>query len=353
MTTKELDAQKLPYSWELEKAGLVASVSKHSSAGFDTSVCQDCPYQAYRKQGEYSAWCLKPEHAAELKAAAEVEREQQRAAIMAEASTATPGADVPNADTMPRGSYLQIYEWSRPATCTEACACARQALQTGYQGVPQLIPICTDPARYQRLQQEARDAATAERQATHDAAHTRVLDAVNASRLFNISSRDLAVLVMAALADVDRDVLSAAVTRQTIGVATPPDLPNSWEPAQAREAGIRAVLEALAAIKPDDLVHLAVDALLSDELADRYLSQRQQMTPLVSWYLRDQPSAATDDEDADDEYPRQSDASCEECGQRIEVLSDDDDRALAEQIASGEPVVCGACLDEDEREAAS
>jgi ParB/RepB/Spo0J family partition protein len=344
-TSKELDGAKLPFSYELERRNLATQIGQYSSHTFDTAICEQCPYGAYRAHGSYQKWCLKPEHAEELSAAHRAEREAQHAAASTQLAAASPDGQALRADSLKRDAYTQIFDSSRPPGCTGDCPCLRQAIQNDWHGNPQIITICTDPERYAELRRLAESSREKQRQQLHDDDQARALAAIADS---GDIGRDLAVLALVAVGGIPRELVHAAGQRQADGQLTAPDVPESWAADGRREAAIRAGLDhftTAGAANPYALVRFALDALFSDELYDR-LRQRERITPLLSWYVGDAPSApqenATEDEDEDD-YPTESDWICERCGEPIIVDNADQDRELARLEDAGQETVCGDC----------
>lgn len=183
----------IPYVRELWTAKLVKGFTEYEVKFDLADNCRACPFSAYRKSDGYPEHvCLKPEHWDELQAAALVEIERKREAMVKEATArkealkqtavaasmplpapaAAGGADdvaEPATDTkteatpppaeapMLRISDLKHEEyaelWGTPCTCTEECPC--RVTVAGYDGKPK--QICIDPNRFRSLKaQETR-----------------------------------------------------------------------------------------------------------------------------------------------------------------------------------------------------
>lgn len=198
MTSKDVERWKPDHS-QLGN-DLARPVAKYNVA-FDTSVCQECPFNAYRK-GQYGQEiCLNPAHWKELQDAAVAERKAQEAAAVA-AATEGAGAELPNVKDLRNIYYISTH--GRPEACTDACPC--RVLAIGHQGTP--VECCTDWDRYRRLQEEERAAKTQEREMKRAQRSAEV--AVEIDERKSLGARDLAPIVAAAVRGFDAATVSQA-----------------------------------------------------------------------------------------------------------------------------------------------
>lgn len=287
-TVKDLDKQKLPFASELEQHHLVRSLWH---PGFDPAVCASCPFDAYRKAS--STWCLKPDHADQLKAEAQAAAQAAARAKVAESRAKVASGHATIADLPP-------LDWSRhcdlrtvrPAGCDGACPCASQAVFTAYDGTQTIVPVCTDKARYRALQQAERDAeAEATRQAHQD--HLNRALAVLAHS--PADTRQLALVVLNAVARIDRSHVIAASTRHTNNRADTPkpaSYPAATDP-DVTAANTRSWLDTIAQLDTTTLVRFAVEAIVRAELHARYEGYHR-TTTLTDWLLSEfQPTEAS------------------------------------------------------------
>lgn len=263
--SKELEKE---LGWEftvaLREAKLAVDIS---SAVFDWQrVCKTkCPFGAFA-QGQYGGQCLKPEHFREL-------QKEQRARDKAKlektlAKSAAPdGTAALKLTQLKYGQYEQIY--TAPSGCSAACECRRSALSYG----DQVVQVCIKPAEYRGKQQAERDREAAERrEKVADLAKrcNERLAAIDA-----IGSPELALLAVDALGQVrDAKQLDAILAKHAPGL----------KPRGKREVGDLATLE------PLQLVKIAVEALIGEELAEasQYPGER---TAYASWYAGPAPKA--------------------------------------------------------------
>jgi len=223
--SKELEKQTMPYGWDLHSAGFIQNFYTHSTPIDVEAHCRQCPWQAFRGDGAYNAFCLKPEHYRELVAEAQAEENARRLISAREAQESlrrqqeeiqrlreegslagakggavatdpdmesgapalldlpvlpaealpipeTPEeiaaaiAALPDLESLPKEQATPIERWDTPKSCTPACAC--RALARDAHG--RVVPICTDPKRLRRLKKQEN---AAEKQAKADALEAR------------------------------------------------------------------------------------------------------------------------------------------------------------------------------------
>ncbi len=268
-TAKDL-ADGIPWSWELEQAGLLKCLDGRATWGAECK--RHCPHEAYRA-GTY-AWpfCLNPECFAEKARAAAVVREAEAEKALQEAKKTNPKAEVLDTSKLPYDSFRNLADHKPPAGCREDCPSRAPAVY--WQGT---TTICTDTRCWKRLEMAAKKAANKAKKA--DVAEkvrliaercagieepAEELDFVNSAGEIvtqpwpfgSVGSRELAVLVWYAL-------------RQTSGDAR--DLVHKaagLEPGDAEMYPGRA-LAALAELRPAKLVRLAIEAILRYEQNER------------------------------------------------------------------------------------
>jgi hypothetical protein len=289
-TSRDLEG-KLPNAWyTLEREGVVRGMH---DARFDTSVCRErCPYDAYRREGYAGGVCLRPEHYAELQAAAEAEAEARlRERTRAGAAEATEGAGVDLEDaerllaTLPSlrelryGDYVDLSkEYSRPPEgCTGACPCRGRAV--GCDGGE--VAICTAPKRYQQLKgaqtRRSNKAARAALKAKREALPARI-DAIA-----GFGPGELALLVEAATDDYH----AGAAFEEAAGRAGIPLAKNHHGYTERGR-------EALGSLGPLIQLRLAIEALIRRELKAAH-DAGSDATPLHDWLWGPEEPAGGED----------------------------------------------------------
>lgn len=258
--------------YKLEPTGLVRMINTYN-APFDISVCQTCPFNAYRSgpEWQHSKWCLKPEHFDELVAAAQSEQQAQMEAKLTAAGT-DPDA-VLKLSELTYDQYERISEYSSPpAGCSDDCPCRTAAQDASGR----LVAICTDPARMRKLK-------TAESRATKAAkraAGGRELEQITAhlDMLEAASPVEIGLLCAQLLTRVSKPTIVKAAVERHLGDVLSDFEWRSWEIRQRQE-----LLDRVAALEPALLVKATIEALLSAEVADRI--EGVSYGTLTDWYL--------------------------------------------------------------------
>jgi ParB/RepB/Spo0J family partition protein len=309
-TVKELERPAVLVEWRIRDALREHVVSVASwMVGFDTTICQSCPFDAYVPEGPtteghpHQPLCLKPAHAKELTAAATKARnaEVQRAV----AATKAGGTAVLKIDRMAGGSYERLNGYAgRPAGCSTGCPCAATALDShavrpdgAKDGV--LVPVCTDPKRLQSLRE-------AERKAKRDAARQRgreivaslpdrmaaipyALDDELEGRLTALR-RPLAVVASAALNGIlTTDLTKALLARYGVDV---PRVLHAYQIAPE-------TLEAFAKLKLSTLLSLTAEAVLRRDLVEETERAGEgygSWGKRLAWYLGETETVAREKE---------------------------------------------------------
>lgn len=298
--------EKIDNAWwqKLQGEKLVRHVGYSDS--FRESVCQTCPYQAYRKgHGSYSYdnYCLKPEHYDELQASERRQEEEERAAKLAAAEAKAGEQGVQTMDAMRPSDFVSLSSWQTPpAACTEACPCRSAAI--GYNG--QVTPICTDPARHRSLQDAQEAARKAEAAALLQRRRDQITETVGLL-VTPHSARARAVIAHRVLAKLNPEAARWAC--QTYGGLT-------WLKKDKLPG-----LEALAALDADALLQIALAAVLEDEIVQRRNWGSSPMEALEWFFGPDQGAPVG--------------GVCARCGEAMELTADD--------LADPQGAVCAEC----------
>jgi ParB/RepB/Spo0J family partition protein len=138
-TASELDAEKLPFNYELSTEKLVYPLSGgHPEPIFATDACKDCAH--YRAVSDWRTYCLDPACAAGKEKAAREALKEGR----------TDGVRMPEksvvASELPEGSFAPRLGGDFPAGCRADCP-SRQTKQI--YGKP--CDVCLDPPCFNRL----------------------------------------------------------------------------------------------------------------------------------------------------------------------------------------------------------
>ena len=267
ITTKQLADRPLVDTWQLSRDGLIRRIV---DGGFDTTVCDACPFGARYGKDKWESYCLKPEHFDELAIAAK--REQQRETNRLVQAAKRDGKEVLKLAGMAYGSYEQLRR-ERPAGCTDACPCCAQALDHGNL----LVPICTQPERYRKLVNAAQ---RAERTARKDAQQGR-RDALAAQLAGLDEPTTLALAVIAA------KILHGSHTLSEIR-----PIAATWAPGldladlhSLEWSNRMGLLEALAQIPVMEQIRLLVAVLVEADI--RTAAEMEMHQPaLADWYLQ-------------------------------------------------------------------
>lgn len=304
LPSKALEA-KMPLPHDLRRDRLIEDLTY--GAGFDREQhCRICPFQAYRVAGS-SHFCLRPEHAAELRAAVREEQQARLAtstaawrarqealeAALAEGETTAVDDAAPAlpilGDTLPWDAAEQITSYNQPpAGCSEACACRAVALSRGGD----LTPICSDPARWRALR-EAQQLAKDRIKADAYAAGIAHLEAVVDSAVMPDWVRLLAVQVAWVASRVHyRAALADAASRH---LASEPALANfNW--VKVSVADLRPLVGTFAGVSPASLLAFVQEAVLRDDLLDRRDGYGAR-GDLATWWLGEPDTTAPSDEE--------------------------------------------------------
>lgn len=256
-SSKSLEGDLAPGVWR-ELAPAVVELSTYS-AGFDVKACNACPFGAKVKgAGSYSGldYCLKPEHYRELQRAAKQAAEAERGRLLEKATAK--GKGVPDVKDLRYGAYETFEYQSRPAGCSEACACASVA--KGHGG--KLVPICTNPAALQRLKAAATKAANAGKRERHRAEVERMQRLLDAEG--ETSPRLLAMLA----ADVLDRVTSPRLVYTAAERRAPSLLVLVKTSERYRDWTSSAAMSKLEALRPGELLKVVGEAILSQGLHD-------------------------------------------------------------------------------------
>lgn len=210
-------------------------------------VCGACPYGAY-----IGGRCLRPEHYEELQ---EEGRKKQEEALNAKAGD-QPGAMV-DLKQLGWGNWRECSD--PPEGCSEECACRRRAMRGG-----QLIQVCVEPKRYQRLEgasgRARKKAQRTEAIQRADAAAARLQEPGQTVR---VDVRQLVLMAWEALKHRGSErvkELSTAVAGTSL------DHPEGMKVLFDHSWGVLSKrLEWLAAADPRDLAPVVADFVLRDE----------------------------------------------------------------------------------------
>lgn len=302
--------QDVPFALDLRQEGLVASI--HWNAPY-RETCLACPFDAYRRISDYSGVCLRLEHHAELEAQVVAERQavidKQRESAEGVIDTGTLGYE----------DYEPLAHSQQPVGCSEDCPC--RALAARKDGTT--YPICIDPKRFRQLKAAEQKA---EKQAKRDTLRGRI-EALEAqvAGLEACGPREIAIICAAALTTLHKPTSGKAAAERFV-----PALAGMKFARYELRDRQRGSLVTAAGGDGDALLRLTVEALLRDELADRYEGY-DSTTPLNDWYVDGL-------EQADMEQ-------CIVCG--CELSGDEDEqgsRMCSECLEAGQCQVCNEPL---------
>jgi ParB/RepB/Spo0J family partition protein len=285
-TSGQIEQTSLPFGYELTTLKLAKSLSYQA---FNTDVCtRACPFQAYRRANDYSAFCLNPDHYEQLeheainaRTAAWRAKEEERRAKLAEkdpeAVISLPPVESITVIESARGSdYPEIGDHP-PEGCTEDCPCRGEILQWG-----RFRTVCKDPARFKKLSRSTTITDNRERRADAKALRTKL--ATRLESLTEFGQDELLILAVQALA---QQIPGHKVTPAWHKVARVGDTMH--------DGRTLASLETLALAGGDvHLVRLALAAILGAEL-DEYHEGGRGKASLTDWYLDDGNRGSKDD----------------------------------------------------------
>lgn len=289
--------------------GLVKRIE--NNAPFDTAICEQCPFNAFRANKENGSWyikgwCLKPEHYDELVAAARAEHEAAMRAAVEKTSVAG-AAPVLLLSNLKWDEYERIYPGSTtPSGCSSNCACRTTAID----GNAKAVPICTDPKRYKRLQSSDTRRANQERKEQIRELSDRLEPCVDA--ILYPGSRELAMLVLHIISHTYGQDEHYSATRRHAPDRLPEERPETYR------LGVE-VVEHFATLSPVELVRIGVELLLRRSM-NGHLHGYSSREPWIDFYLAES-----------------SDTQIQE--------SSSDGMPLPEASASGETVECYLCGD--------
>lgn len=274
MTAHRLEQDDLPFTYQLQQAKSIVHLLGHDTH-FDTDICKSrCPHSAYRTANYGSGYCLRPDHYAELQKEADRAERERIARAQAEAQKAVVSEDAPaggkkraQAVGLPTLASLKnvksLAYQKTPRGCTPQCPCRAQALDRGAE----VVAICTDPKRFERLQaDDTRAAAKAKRQETRD---RRAKAEAMISAIAEVGPREIVALAAAALAHVPNNVAN-----RSVGETTRPKLSSLIGHASTTACNV------FADVDPVDVVRAVLTVMFAGEL-----SQEWGRPEVFAWYV--------------------------------------------------------------------
>jgi ParB/RepB/Spo0J family partition protein len=332
-SSKQLEADPLPGSAELERRGLVASLAYERFGVQDE--CDDCPFGArvttgHESHGTWGWRCLKPEHAAELKAAWEANWEAEKSAaavrllemqeaarsaartVTAEAGakggaapdlvlttpeTGAPGLDAPSPapelpvlspaqaerlkQSLPRLATMAWNAYEKlgkgrhvPAGCSEQCEC--RGLAIDHDG--SVVPICAKPRRFALLNGRAERAERAEREARLQVrwdATAAVIGTTETGALHVLQPRPMAAIVSYLGSGLDDSAVAAAL-REIAAPGLSKDDFSRWK------ADKPETLDKLTALPVPRLLDLALRMIMA-QARFRAVCYRETHAGMLDW----------------------------------------------------------------------
>ena len=272
-TTHFLEGKALYEDYDLQKALGAAGMRRLGwEARFNTQVCKECPFNAHRASSYGAGVCLKPEHFDELQREA---AERDRAAL--EARVKAVDLDVP--------------PWATEGLSEEEQRAHRERIEA------ERAKRDEEWRKGQQEQREAHERATAEAKARAAVVLERTRERLAAPEV--LGQRELAVLAVLAVSDVDADALAEAVNRYAPALV---DLPARIESRSDYEAGHYLAL--FGQLDPATLVRVAVDALMQHAAASLARQTSYYETPrMVAEWLLDGtlPAAPVDEEEVNEQ----------------------------------------------------
>ena len=196
---------------------------------------------------------------------------------------AVPAQALPNLNSLPYDSYVSLHRGGTPAGCSPECACRGRALFLGRE-----VAICTAPGHYRALQGAVTRGEQKERKGRFSVLRDRIVDAVPFDRP---DPRGLAIvawsLIRNAKADAKREV-AARLGQAPEGFGVGPDV-VALLTAPGFGVDAEKAWDVLSRLSPAQLIGLASEVALREELLDRY-EWKSDATLMVNWYLRDRPA---------------------------------------------------------------
>lgn len=254
-TARNLSTEIMPFSYELEKAGLIASFENHGSSKvlFDSKEnCKSCPFNAY-VTGRYSlGYCLRPEHYAEL-------NEEAARKLHEQASAEKKGNQPMNVSNMSRDMYVDL-RYNKVEGCTAKCVCRARAVDW-FTDKP--FQICTDPKAHRKLKMAA---ARAKKLAVKEKmADVAAMTEFLVSGVEDVDGPELLMLVVDKMSHSKPKYLREAA--RTLGVALPED-DDFWKGIQFAHYSDerRDALKILAGIPSIDLIRVVTLATCREEI---------------------------------------------------------------------------------------
>ena len=336
----------LRHTKALADAKLAVEVPSTYNAPFDTAICRACPFGAFFKDaGSFGFWCLKPAHMRELKRKAKDEKDAALK-VLADGSEVATTAGVPHLidlTVLPWGKVvdLEMQAAQRPAACKGgACPC----LRFGKRGDREGIPVCVEPARFSRLQDEQEAAESAALADLHQRAIVMIEAAVAEHSALG-EQRALALLATLIVTSGtydEADTIREVVRRHAPDVALPRGGDIAWQRLKLDPA-------LFAALSFDALMRLCLEVALRLSARRVFMRHVSGEEPL-RWML---PAVLAlregRDPDAAPSYPRRHPEPCGTCGGEVVINSAAEEAALAADVDAGRAegrvvqVLCDGC----------
>ncbi|HLZ30876.1 MAG TPA: ParB/RepB/Spo0J family partition protein [Chloroflexota bacterium] len=267
----------------------------YDPVGYDVverANCAECPWKAFTPGDYHGGWCVKPEHAKEIRlllnqehhAAANERRAAQDQHVQAarELVAGRASATVDGKPALPRYADLppnavKILKWANPVPppCEAGtCECAGQV---DYYGTPERC--CTSPGKLTALGTRLAKARSAENKRRHDQALALLLEAIHVS--VRVGSRELAVLGHA-LGDKGNNYHPNGTRWSEISKVAGLPVPTG-----ADQIGRPATAEVLADVEdPSALARALVETVLRQDLAMRFHAEGgATYGALAEWYV--------------------------------------------------------------------
>jgi ParB-like chromosome segregation protein Spo0J len=251
LTTHELE-KGLPHDILDELTRMGPTVLKSLSSHYELhETCKKCPFNAFVQDANgWNKFCAKPTHLKELKKEIAAAKKAEEEKALAKVGISDPKA-CPKLTSLRGGSYSQI-STPPPAGCGSACVCRGQAMDY----YDKVVPICTDPKRYNALLKADQDAQEAKLRVEMDQTHEKVMALIQCVSTLEEAAALLLFLTEEAFR-IDGKMLTKVAKDLRITAKKHGAGPEIGELGQKR--GLRARLA------PLDLIKLAVGALCESE----------------------------------------------------------------------------------------
>ncbi len=281
LTTKQVE-KILDDDYTITSAGVVRLIDYGTA--FDKSVCQRCPFDAYRKRKYGGGLCLKPEHYDQLQEQGkEAQRLEAQKAI--EVARAKGQAEVPKLDDM-RGTPYRHVSPSAPEGCRQDCQYRETVI--GFRGEVQ--DICVNVGCHESLRAAEEKAKKQRKQEQHKEQRTALIERMHTAE---IDSRGMAILVSEILPGKAPTLVKEIYCR-VVGVE-PKDVPTSLT---AGSGDRRKAAPDLISLSPLHLLRFGVELLLRDELHCALELGYGGDRGRVDWYLGLEPEKPAKGESA-------------------------------------------------------